>query len=55
MTRALGIDVGTSGVRAAIVDATKSVVAYAAEPFAPAGCARSVGLGRRRRGGDGAA
>ena len=37
MIRALGVDVGTSGVRAAIVDATKSVVAYAAEPFAPAG------------------
>ena len=37
MTRALGVDVGTSGVRAAIVDATKTVVAYAAEPFAPAG------------------
>jgi sugar (pentulose or hexulose) kinase len=36
MTHALGIDVGTSGVRAAIVDATKTVVAYAAEPFAAA-------------------
>jgi sugar (pentulose or hexulose) kinase len=33
--RALGIDVGTSGVRAAVVDATKAVVSYAAEPFAP--------------------
>jgi sugar (pentulose or hexulose) kinase len=40
MTRALGIDVGTSGVRAAIVDANNAVVAYAAEPFAP-GSARS--------------
>jgi sugar (pentulose or hexulose) kinase len=40
MTRALGIDVGTSGVRAAIVDASKTVVAYAAEPFAP-GSARN--------------
>ena len=37
MTRSLGIDVGTSGVRAAIVDASKRVVGYAAEPFAPAG------------------
>jgi sugar (pentulose or hexulose) kinase len=37
MTRSLGIDVGTSGVRAAIVDARKRVVGYAAEPFAPAG------------------
>ncbi len=37
MTRALGIDVGASGVRAAIVDATGVVVAYAAEPFAPEG------------------
>ena len=37
MIRALGIDVGTSGVRAAIVDAAKAVVAYAAEPFAPGG------------------
>jgi sugar (pentulose or hexulose) kinase len=35
MTRALGIDVGTSGVRAAIVDANRTIVAYAAEPFAP--------------------
>jgi sugar (pentulose or hexulose) kinase len=34
MKRALGIDVGTSGVRAAIVDASEAVVAYAAEPFA---------------------
>jgi len=40
MTRALGIDVGTSGVRAAIVDANNAVVAYAAEPFAQ-GSARS--------------
>jgi sugar (pentulose or hexulose) kinase len=37
MTRALWVDVGASGVRAAIVDATNSVVAYAAESFAPAG------------------
>ena len=37
MIRALGIDVGTSGVRAAIVDASEAVVAYAAEPFAPGG------------------
>jgi sugar (pentulose or hexulose) kinase len=35
MSRALGVDIGTSGVRAAIVDEAKSVVAYAAEPFAP--------------------
>jgi len=34
MTRAL--DVGASGVRTAIVKATKSVVAYAAEAFARA-------------------
>jgi sugar (pentulose or hexulose) kinase len=37
MIRALGVDVGTSGVRAAIVDATNTVVAYAAESFAPEG------------------
>lgn len=37
MTRALGVDVGTSGVRATIVDAAMNLVAYAAEPFAPAG------------------
>jgi sugar (pentulose or hexulose) kinase len=35
MIRAPGVDVGTSGVRAAIVDANEAVVAYAAEPFAP--------------------
>ena len=40
MIRALGVDVGTSGVRAAIVDANEAVVAYAAEPFAP-GAARN--------------
>jgi len=37
MTRALGIDVGTSGVRAAIVDGSAAVVGYAAKPFAPEG------------------
>jgi sugar (pentulose or hexulose) kinase len=42
MTRALGIDVGTSGVRAAIVDASEAVVAYAAEPFAPGGARNPI-------------
>jgi len=37
MTRALGIDVDASGARAAIVKATKSVIAYAAEAFARVG------------------
>ncbi len=42
MTRALGIDVGTSGVRAAIIDASEAVVAYAAEPFAPGGARNPI-------------
>ncbi len=35
MSWALGIDVGTSGVRAAIVNSAKTIVAHVAEPFAP--------------------
>lgn len=37
MTAALGIDIGTSGVRAAIVDAAKSIIAFEAQPYREGG------------------
>jgi sugar (pentulose or hexulose) kinase len=41
MIRALGIDIGASGVGAAIVDATESVFADAVAPFTPSRARRA--------------